>query len=128
MFFRPAWSWTRSLARHLWDGLTELASESLSRQVLIQKVEGNFPAKLKSHILYILTEDGTPWQASMVCPCGCGKTLELNLLPDERPVWRYSTDRKGRVTLHPSIWRQVGCRSHFWLRRGKIHWVHASRY
>ncbi|WP_425373246.1 DUF6527 family protein, partial [Klebsiella pneumoniae] len=31
-------------------------------------------------------------------------------------------DGKGRPTLYPSIWRTTGCRSHFWVRIGRIHW------
>ncbi|MDM9644782.1 DUF6527 family protein [Rhizobium sp. S163] len=27
-----------------------------------------------------------------------------------------------RPTLHPSVWRNSGCRSHFWVRRGRIAW------
>jgi hypothetical protein len=102
---------------------SDFVSKRFGRRYLLTTVEGAFPAKLKHRRVYVLTEDGTPWQASMICPCGCGKTLELNLLPDERPVWRYSADKKGRVSLLPSVWRQVGCRSHFWLRNGRIMWV-----
>jgi hypothetical protein len=91
--------------------------------VLIAKVEGSFPPRLKSQTLYVLTEDGIPWQAAMICPCGCGTALDLNLLPDERPRWRFTADDKGRASLDPSVWRKVGCKSHFWLRGGRIIWV-----
>ncbi len=72
--------------------------------------------------LYILNEDGDPWQASMICPCGCGAVLEMNLIADEKAVWRAKIEKDGTGTLHPSVWRQVGCRSHFFIRNGKIRW------
>ena len=47
---------------------------------------------------------------------------EMNLLPDERPVWRLAVDGAGFGTLHPSVHRMKGCRAHFWFRAGKVHW------
>jgi hypothetical protein len=83
---------------------------------------GSMPRRLASDVVYILTEDGQPWQAVMICPCGCGAVLEMNLLPDDRPVWKASFGKKGRPTLHPSIWRKVGCKSHFFVREGQVIW------
>ncbi len=85
--------------------------------------ENHLPEKLEPKILYILKEDGVPWEAVMICPCGCGAKLELNLLPDERPLWGYKINRKGLPTLYPSVNRKIGCRSHFFLRQGKIIWA-----
>ena len=59
----------------------------------------------------------------IICPCGCGETLYMNLQRDRRPCWRFTVDRRGTATLHPSVWRQVGCRSHFFLRRGVVQWA-----
>ncbi|WP_237362010.1 DUF6527 family protein [Rhizobium gallicum] len=58
----------------------------------------------------------------MVCPCGCGRRLEVMLLKDVKPRWDLSVDKSGLPSLHPSVWVAEGCRSHFWLRNGKIHW------
>lgn len=88
-----------------------------------KEVRGAFPPKLRRATLYVLKEDGTPWQAAMICPCGCNATLEMNLLPDERPMWRYNVNAKGYPSLYPSVWRRVGCRSHFFLREGQIMWA-----
>jgi hypothetical protein len=68
---------------------------------------------------------GTPrqfWAAAMTCPCGCGKRIELNLIPSVRPAWSASLHADGTVSLHPSVWRQKGCGSHFILRHGKVMW------
>lgn len=89
-------------------------------------VEGSMPERLRPHTLYILTEESQAWIASMLCPCGCRETLEMNMLTDERPCWRYSVDSDGYPSLLPSVWRKIGCRSHFFLRRGRIEWTSDS--
>ncbi|MCQ1572731.1 DUF6527 family protein [Neorhizobium galegae] len=58
----------------------------------------------------------------MRCPCGCGDTIELMVLDGARPRWDITVDHSGRPSLHPSVWRNIGCRSHFWVRRGRIQW------
>ncbi|WP_310503288.1 DUF6527 family protein [Rhizobium sp. BK176] len=58
----------------------------------------------------------------MRCPCGCGDTIELLVAAETKPCWDVAIDEKRRPTLHPSVWRQKGCRSHFWIRRGRVHW------
>ena len=61
------------------------------------------------------------WYAVLTCPCGCDETIQLSLLPDDRPRWRLTSS--GSVpTLSPSVWRHRGCRSHFILRDGRVTW------
>jgi hypothetical protein len=81
-----------------------------------------FPDKLGRATLYLAGEGANLWAAAMICPCGCGDVIELNLLKEARPFWRVQEDADGTITLHPSVWRQKGCRSHFILRRGRIVW------
>lgn len=81
------------------------------------------PDRLDPKAVYVLGEGNHRWFVTMICPCGCGATLQMSLLPDARPRWRlieHSDD--GTISLQPSVWRQVGCRSHFFLRRGLIQW------
>lgn len=85
-------------------------------------VEGSYPSKYEKRILYVLTEDGEMWEGRMICPCGCSDTVDLNLLPDQRPVWKAWAGKKGEANLHPSVWRHVACRSHYILRDGRIRW------
>jgi len=66
-------------------------------------------------------EGGHLWYAVLTCPCGCGETIQLSLLTDERPRWRL-TEHAGVPTLSPSVWRHRGCRSHFILRDGLVTW------
>jgi Family of unknown function (DUF6527) len=123
-------SWLKVGKERIWENVARAPQRTVkilgrlfSRNFFLIAVEGQFPAKLKKRMVYVLTEDQVPWQAAMICPCGCKAVLELNLLPDERPRWSYASDNEGRATLKPSVWRQVGCRSHFLLTGGKIQWV-----
>lgn len=78
------------------------------------------PEKLGAS-LYIV---GKPvkW-AVLQCPCGCGDTIDVNLMKARRPVWDlYVND--GKATFHPSLWMpKEKCGAHFWIRDGKIIWV-----
>jgi hypothetical protein len=85
-------------------------------------VNEDAPEQPKARTLYVVTEDGDLWSAAMLCPCGCGEMLHMNLLPDERPVWHLTIHGDGVSTLHPSVNRMKGCRAHFWFRRGRVYW------
>ncbi|WP_456769989.1 DUF6527 family protein [Bradyrhizobium sp. USDA 4448] len=58
----------------------------------------------------------------MRCPCGCGQGIELLLVKEAKPRWDLSVDPSERPSLKPSVWLQTGCKSHFWLRRGRVEW------
>ncbi len=102
----------RFIKQHLW------------RKELLFKVYrvDDLPEKLISSRLYVIGEGDYLWYAAMLCPCNCKAILHMNLSPDDRPKWSLSTDVYDNATLKPSIWRKVGCKSHFWLREGKIYW------
>ena len=85
-------------------------------------VEESLPERLLRRAVYIVRDDGFDEQVALLCPCGCGRILHMNLLPDERPCWRVTRNVDRTVTLHPSIWRNKDCGSHFWLRNGRIRW------
>jgi hypothetical protein len=63
-----------------------------------------------------------PWCVAMLCPCGCRHVLHMSLLQDASPRWTMVDHTDGTLSLHPSVWRQVGCRSHFFLRKGRVRW------
>jgi len=85
------------------------------------------PETAKKDYLYIIGHPEHPWKAMMVCPCGCKEIIELNLAPPGRPLWRLSLDAEELPTLHPSVWRTTGCRSHFWLRHGSVKWCRGEQ-
>jgi hypothetical protein len=80
------------------------------------------PDELHSKTVYIAGENSHLWYAAMVCPCGCNATLQMSLMEGQRPRWSVTVHDNDTVSLHPSVWRKVGCKSHFWLKRGKIYW------
>jgi hypothetical protein len=81
------------------------------------------PASIPRHRVVQLADGGRDWSVGMNCPCGCGDVIELLLLPTANPHWTLSLDSLKRPTLNPSVWRAVGCGSHFWVRSGRIFWV-----
>lgn len=85
-------------------------------------VDENLPARLRRRTLYVVQEDGYQEQAAMICPCGCGRILHMNLLPDERPCWTLTVHGDGTASLHPSVWRKKDCGSHFWFKNGYVRW------
>jgi Family of unknown function (DUF6527) len=86
-------------------------------------VEGDMlPSKLPRRNLVMARDGDEDWSIGMQCPCGCDQRLEMMVLAGVKPRWDVSIDRRGHVTLHPSVWLQEGCKSHFWVRSGKIVW------
>lgn len=93
-----------------------------TRKVLV--VEGDTPpSNLPIRNVVLAQENGDDWAVGFRCPCGCGKKLELPLIEEAKPNWKLTIDQKGKPTLHPSVWLKAGCKSHFWLRSGRIIWV-----
>ena len=89
----------------------------------LQVIEGDsLPQRLPRQDLVLAREGDEDWCVGMRCPCGCGETIELLLIREAKPRWDLLIDRLGRPSLKPSVWRQHGCRSHFWLRRGRVEW------
>src|SRR5438105_4818414 len=81
------------------------------------------PDQLDPQVVYVLGENENRWFAAMLCPCGCGSTVQVSLMPNARPRWRLiEYPAEGTVSLDPSLWRKGGCESHFFLRRGRVEW------
>lgn len=85
------------------------------------KFKNDIPELIKEHIIYIIGDRPHYWAILFKCPCGCNETIQLNLLNEANPSWRFST-KWSVVSIYPSIWREVGCKSHFILRKGRIKW------
>jgi hypothetical protein len=86
----------------------------------------DMPETLAIRTLYLVGEESCPWAAALICPCGCAATISLSLVRGDDPSWVASIDAKGRPSIHPSIWRVRGCRSHFHLRQGRIIWAKSA--
>ncbi len=87
-------------------------------------VEGEDPPDgLPRRDLVLLRDAGEDWSVAMRCPCGCGQRVELALIPEAKPRWSLRLEPGKLPTLSPSVWLRDGCRSHFFVRRGRIRWV-----
>lgn len=75
------------------------------------------PEKLEGGILYISQRYRT---ATHLCCCGCGEEV---VTPLGQTDWSLKV-ANGNVTLYPSIgnW-SFACKSHYWIRDGKIVWA-----
>ena len=110
-FLRTAREWFRSLFNR----------EPKPRGIVYFEAD-ELPQELPAFDIAVAREDGTLWTAGMRCPCGCGRRLEVMLLPEVKPRWDLRVDDEGRPTLHPSIWLKDGCKAHFFLRSGIVEW------
>jgi hypothetical protein len=99
--------------------------ESPHPRVHYQRVD-EFPDDPIPYTLYVAGDEHCLWGAAMLCPCGCGDLIQLNLLKEASPYWsvRLSSDRS--VSLFPSVWRSKGCRSHFFVRDGRVDWCRGT--
>jgi Family of unknown function (DUF6527) len=105
---RPFW-WRRLVA-------------ALAPRRSLKVVESELPEKLPLWNLVLAREGDEDWSVGLRCPCGCGQRLEMMLLKKVKPRWDLSVDRRGHASLHPSVWVREGCKSHFWVRSGRIVW------
>lgn len=80
------------------------------------------PERLPRRGLVLLRDAGEDWCVGMRCPCGCGQRIELPLIPEAKPHWKLRLEPDCSPTLTPSVWLRDGCRSHFFVRRGKVEW------
>lgn len=83
----------------------------------------DLPDELETSTLYLVGQQQQPWSAALLCPCGCQAVIQLSLIQDDDPRWRVTFNADQTVTLHPSIWRIKGCRSHFFVRSNRIVWA-----
>ena len=86
------------------------------------KYAEDLPEKLSKNQFYVIGDPKDPWLLAFICPCGCQEIIQLSLLTDYRPHWKFSIEKQQRITIKPSIWRKVGCKSHFWISSGKVIW------
>lgn len=81
------------------------------------------PEKFPRRGILLLRDGGEDWCVGLRCPCGCGQRIELPLIQEANPRWKLRVEPDGTPTLSPSVWLQDGCRSHFFVRCGKVEWV-----
>jgi hypothetical protein len=84
-------------------------------KIRLLKVE-YIPKTLEPGVLYVSEEFGA---ALHMCACGCGNKVSTPIGPTDWAV----EDTPGGPTLEPSVgcW-QLPCKSHYWIREGRIVW------
>ncbi|MBC7382939.1 MAG: hypothetical protein H7296_08075 [Bacteroidia bacterium] len=87
------------------------------------KFVDDVPESISSGKIYIVGNKGYHWQGVMLCPCGCKEHLYINFIEEQHPCWTYKIGGEKKITLHPSLWRKTGCKSHFFVKKGKVVWV-----
>lgn len=91
------------------------------RRLIVVKGD-SLPSKMPIRAILLAKDGSEDWCVGMQCPCGCGRTIELLVIDEAKPRWDYSVDSDGHPSIHPSVWLNNGCQSHFWLKNGRINW------
>ncbi|MGX1927994.1 DUF6527 family protein [Flagellimonas sp. 2504JD4-2] len=110
------------LVKKLFDWLKALFKKKEKR--FKYEVVSELPEAPLERTLYLEgdEEEKDYWYALFKCPCGCGDSIMLNLMTDAKPCWKVIVSDKV-PSISPSIWRTSNCKSHFWLKRGKVFWA-----
>lgn len=107
----------------LWSNKTKIIkAETDSSKFQIEYVE-DVPESISDRFIFIVQDGNEPELLAFKCPCGCDADIILNLLKDASPRWSYEMDDKGIIDIYPSVWRKVGCKSHFFVKDSNIKWV-----
>ncbi len=91
-----------------WRGIGEYRDDAEPLLEQPGDVAGVFRGRLRSVLI--------------ACPDGCGDTLVINLDDRAGKAWLLD-ERRGRLSLYPSVWREDGCRSHFILWSDHLIWI-----
>ncbi len=83
----------------------------------------DLPDTIKSKQILIIKDGVEPELLVLKCPCGCNQDIMLNLLKDTKPKWDFDFTSNAEINIYPSIWRNIGCKSHFFIKNGKVDWV-----
>lgn len=78
--------------------------------------------EVEESTLYFVAAANKPKWVLFRCPCGCNSVITLSLQQIHRPRWSLRASQNNRPVLYPSVWRDVGCMSHFWIMDGRVYW------
>lgn len=88
------------------------------------EIVNDVPKIISERKIFVITEGTHLDSLVFICPCGCNSSIFLNLLDDAKPCWKYRITKRGNISIIPSIKRKVGCKSHFYIREGRIKWIY----
>ena len=81
------------------------------------------PEEVEFDAFFVVQPKETPKWVMFRCPCPSREVITLSLQDVHKPRWLLRSGKEGRPTLHPSVWRTEGCRSHFWVKDGGVYWT-----
>lgn len=81
---------------------------------------------ITDHEFHVVVHKGKMYWSLFRCPCGCDEVISLPLQAPHQPRWSVSANQDGEPTLYPSVWRNKGCLSHFWVEAGRVIWCFDS--
>lgn len=93
-----------------------------TRRFIIENVE-DVPTSISDNTIFIIQDGNEPELLAFKCPCGCNENILLNLLKDAKPQWRFRINKNDMIDINPSIWRKIGCKSHFFVKNGMVEWA-----
>lgn len=86
-------------------------------------IEGDsLPKQMPLRTIVVAAEDDEFWCVGLKCPCGCDYTIELPVIKEAKPRWDIKFNSQNKISLHPSVFLKKGCKSHFWIKNGKVVW------
>lgn len=80
------------------------------------------PGKLAAGEAILVGTHGALKWLVLGCPCRCGEVHWVSLMPSDRKRWSAVLSEAGLLTVDPSLWSATHCRSHFWIREGRVDW------
>src|ERR1700722_12730666 len=116
-------SWLRDLKaprEDAWFSRKPLPPISFSKVTTVDKPPSNH--EIPKNAFYLVVNQRRAKWALFQCPCGCKAIVTLSLQQVHKPHWTLKSKPRARPTLRPSIWRDTGCRIHFWIYDGRIYW------
>jgi len=85
------------------------------RTALAHEFVEYMPDQLKDGVLYVSIPFAT---GAHKCCCGCGQEVVTPLSPTD---WKLIFDGRS-ISLDPSNW-SFPCKSHYWIRSGRVRWA-----
>lgn len=118
-------AWLETFASSLQRALGGLPwrKESSDRlRYSFKRVADRDQEELRPWVIQIEHRGGKDRWLHLLCPCGCGSVISLNLMQSSKPFWTI-TFKDRRITVTPSVDKRTGCRSHFFIEDGALVWA-----
>jgi hypothetical protein len=101
-------------------GILQRLGELVYSPHYVSRRVSEFPNEVADGTVFIVREGNQAETLIFKCPCGCDQIVYLNLLNDTKPCWDFKHNMLGLITVMPSIARSVGCKSHFYIIKGRV--------